>query len=110
MPCPGSRLDPVDAVADTVDGRTAELLLEKVKPGGVFASVLGPPANETAYPRVNVKAMQVTADGKMLVHMAEAIRDGKLSISLGEKFPLSATNKAHAEAENGSGGKILLLA
>jgi NADPH:quinone reductase-like Zn-dependent oxidoreductase len=103
-------LKPLDAVADTVNGKTAELLLEKVKPGGVFASVLGPPANAAAHPKVTVKVMQVTADAKMLVHMAEAFRDGKLSIPVGEKFPLSAASKAHAEAESGRGGKILLLA
>ena len=37
-----SNLPPLDAVADTVDGSTAEKLLANVKPGGVFASVLGP--------------------------------------------------------------------
>jgi NADPH:quinone reductase-like Zn-dependent oxidoreductase len=103
-------LKPLDAVADTIDGKTAELLLEKVKPGGVFASVLGPPANAAAHPKVTVKAMQVTPDARMLVHMAEAVRDGKLSIPVGEKFPLSSANKAHADAEHGRGGKILLLA
>jgi NADPH:quinone reductase-like Zn-dependent oxidoreductase len=103
-------LKPLDAVADTIDGKTAELLLEKVKPGGVFASVLGPPANAAAHPKVAVKAMQVTPDAKMLVQMAEAVRDRKLTIPVGEKFPLSAANKAHADAERGRGGKILLLA
>jgi NADPH:quinone reductase-like Zn-dependent oxidoreductase len=103
-------LKPLDGVADTIDGKTAELLLEKVKPGGVFASVLGPPANAAAHPKVTVKAMQVTPDATMLVQMAEALRDGKLSIPIGEQFPLSSANKAHADAEHGRGGKILLLA
>lgn len=103
-------LKPLDAVADTVGGKTAELLLEKVKPGGVFASVLGAPANASAYPNVTVETMGVTADVKRMVHMAEAVRDGKLSIPLGERFPLSAANKAHTEAEKGHGGKIILLA
>ena len=35
----------VDGIADAVGGKTAELLLGKVKQNGVFASVLGPPAN-----------------------------------------------------------------
>ena len=102
-------LDPVDAVADTVGGKTAELLIAKVKPGGVFASVLGSPANAAAHPQVNVKAMRVIPDPTMLVHMAEAVRDGKLSIPVAEKFPLTAASQAHAAAERG-GGKILLLA
>src|SRR6202451_1400482 len=33
-------LAPLDAVADTVGGRTAEKLIAKVKPGGVYASVV----------------------------------------------------------------------
>src|SRR5580692_4798692 len=33
-------LPPLDAVADTVGGRTAEKLIAKVKPGGVYASVV----------------------------------------------------------------------
>src|SRR3984957_8881142 len=33
-----ANLPPLDAVADTVDGRTAEKLIAKVKPGGVFAT------------------------------------------------------------------------
>ena len=34
-------LPPLDAVADTVGGRTAEKLIAKIKPGGVFAAVNG---------------------------------------------------------------------
>ncbi|MEO6911428.1 MAG: NADP-dependent oxidoreductase, partial [Edaphobacter sp.] len=37
------KLGLVDAVADTVGGKTAEMLMGKVKRGGVFASVLGAP-------------------------------------------------------------------
>ena len=104
------RLKPLDAVADTVGGKTAELLLEKVKTGGVFASVLGAPANAVARPKVSVKVMVVTPDSNMLVHMAEAVRDGKLSVPVGEKLPLSSASIAHVDAEQGRGGKILLLA
>ena len=47
-----ANLPPLDAVADTVDGRTAEKLIAKVKPGGVFATVLGAPQNAANYPAV----------------------------------------------------------
>jgi NADPH:quinone reductase-like Zn-dependent oxidoreductase len=103
-------LEPVDAVADTVAGKTAELLIGKVKPGGVFASVLGSPANAAAHPRVMVETMRVVPDPKLLMHLAEAVRDGRLSIPVAEKFPLSAAGQAHAAAERGGGGKIVLLA
>src|SRR5277367_1973638 len=45
-----ARLGFVDAVADTVGGETAQKLLGKVKQGGVFASVLGPPGNAAMHP------------------------------------------------------------
>jgi NADPH:quinone reductase-like Zn-dependent oxidoreductase len=54
--------------------------------------------------------MQVHPDVEMLVYMAEAVRDGKLAIPIRENFPLSEARKAHAAAEQGRGGKILLLA
>ena len=103
-------LKPLDAVADAVNGKTAQLLIGKVKPGGVFASVLGQPANAAAHLEVAAKAMQVHPDVEMLVHMAEAVRDGKLAIPIREKFPLSGASRAHAAAEQGGGGKILVLA
>src|SRR5208283_1307620 len=49
-----ANLPPLDAVADTVGGRTAERLIAKVRPGGVFASVVGAPHNSAKYPSVKV--------------------------------------------------------
>ena len=39
----------LDAVADTVNGKTGEMLIAKVKPGGVYASVVGAPGNAGKY-------------------------------------------------------------
>src|SRR5580693_5261489 len=47
-------LPELDAVADTVNGKTAETLIGKVKGGGVFATVLGVPQNAKDYPTVKV--------------------------------------------------------
>src|ERR1700723_2126478 len=47
-----ANLPPLDAVADTAGGKTAEKLIAKVKPGGVFASVAGEPQNAAKYPSV----------------------------------------------------------
>jgi NADPH:quinone reductase-like Zn-dependent oxidoreductase len=78
----------LDAVADTVDGKTAEKLIAKVKPGGVFASVLGPPQNAGKYPPVKVVPVYSTPNAKVLQFMAEAVRDGQLRIPISRKFPL----------------------
>lgn len=102
-------LEPVDAVADTVGGPTADEVLDKVKPGGIFASVLGPPSKTGNYPKVQVKAMQVAPDATLLRAMADAVQKGALTIPLGERFSLKDAGKAHATAEKGSAGKILLL-
>ena len=54
----------IDAVADTVGGKTAEMLLGKVKPGGVFASVVGAPGNAALHPTVRVEAVVMQADAE----------------------------------------------
>jgi NADPH:quinone reductase-like Zn-dependent oxidoreductase len=102
-------MESVDAVADTVNGSTADAVLAKIKHGGIFASVLGSPSEAGNYPSVEVKTMQVTADSAVLSAMAEAVHKGALSIPLGQKFSLKDAGKAHAAAEKGSAGKILLL-
>jgi NADPH:quinone reductase-like Zn-dependent oxidoreductase len=104
-----ANLPPLDAVADTVGGRTAEKLIAKVKPGGVYASVVGTPQNAAKYP--SVKAVHVFSkfDRKTLEFMAEAVRDGKLVIPIGQKMPLSQAAEAQATAEKGGIGKILLV-
>ena len=99
----------LDAVADAVGGRTAEKLIARVKPGGVFAAVNGAPKNAAEYPSVKVVAVFSHFDRKTLEFMAEAVRDGKLVIPISRKLPLSEAAEAHAAAEKGGIGKILLL-
>jgi NADPH:quinone reductase-like Zn-dependent oxidoreductase len=105
-----ANLPPLDAVADTVDGRTAEKLIAKVKPGGVFATVLRAPQNAAKYPAVKVVPVFSKFDRKTLEFMAEAVRDGKLVIPISETLPLRQAAEAQAAAERGVAGKILLVA
>src|ERR1700678_335578 len=105
-----ANLPPLDAVADTVGGRTAEKLIAKVKPGGVFATVLRAPQNAAKYPDVKVAPVFSKFDRKALEFMAEAVRDGKLVIPISETLPLSQAAEAQAAAEKGAAGKILLVA
>ena len=105
-----ANLPPLDAVADTVDGRTAEKLIAKVKPGGVFATVLRAPQNAAKYPAVKVVPVFSKFDRKTLEFMAEAVRDGKLVIPISETLPLRQAAEAQAAAEKGVAGKILLVA
>ncbi len=105
-----ANLPPLDAVADTVGGKTAKKLIGKVKPGGVFASVVGTPQNAAEYPSVKVVFVFSHFDRKTLEFMAEAVRDGKLVIPISLKMPLSEAAEAQARAEKGGVGKILLVA
>ncbi len=105
-----ANLSPLDAVADAVGGKTAEKLIAKVKPGGVFASVLGAPQNAGKYPSVKVVPVYAQPDTKTLRFMAEAVRDGKLVIPISRKLPLSDAAEAQAAAEKGGIGKVLLVA
>jgi NADPH:quinone reductase-like Zn-dependent oxidoreductase len=103
-------LPALDAIADTVGGGTAEKLIAKVKPGGVFASVVGVPQNAKEYPSVKALFVFSKFDRKTLEFMAEAVRDGKLVIPISRKVPLSEAAEAQATAEKGGIGKILLVA
>jgi NADPH:quinone reductase-like Zn-dependent oxidoreductase len=100
----------LDAVADAVGGITAEKLIARVKPRGVFASVLGAPRNAAKYPSVKVVPVFSKFDRKTLEFMAEAVRDGKLVIPISRKLPLSEAAEAQAASEKGAIGKILLVA
>lgn len=104
-----ANLSPLDAVADTVGGKTAEKLIAKVKPGGVYASVVGAPQNAAKFPSVKMVPMFSKSDRGTLQFMAEAVRDGKLIIPISRKLPLSEAAEAQAAAEKGGIGKILLI-
>lgn len=105
-----ANLPQLDAVADTVGGRTAEKLIAKVKAGGVYASVVEVPQNAATYPSVKVVHVFSKFDRKTLEFMADAVRDGKLVIPISQKLPLSDAAEAQAAAERGGTGKILLVA
>jgi NADPH:quinone reductase-like Zn-dependent oxidoreductase len=104
-----ANLPPLDAVADAVGGRTAQKLMAKVKPGGIFASVVGAPQNAAEYPSVKVVKVFSKFDRKTLESIAEAVRDGTLVIPISLKLPLGEAAKAQAIAEKGGVGKILLV-
>jgi NADPH:quinone reductase-like Zn-dependent oxidoreductase len=102
------QLTQVDAVADTVGGNTAETFIAKVKPRGVFASVLGAPGNAKDYPSVTVVPVYAQPDARALVYMAQAIKERKLVVPIRMKLPLKDAAKGHAAAEKGI-GKVLLV-
>ena len=105
-----AKLGFVDAVADAVGHETAEMLLGKVKQGGVFASVLGPPANAAMHPTVKVVPVRAEPDAAKLSEMAEDVVAGRLKIPIDRMIPLEDAAEGQAAAEKGGIGKVLLLA
>lgn len=99
----------LDAVADTIGGAAAQKLLGKVKPGGTYGSVVGPPLHAARHPLVSVNAMRAVPDAAAIVHYAEAVRDGKLVLPVEEIMPLTEAGEAQARGEKGGVGKIVLV-
>ncbi|MEO6815502.1 MAG: NADP-dependent oxidoreductase [Edaphobacter sp.] len=100
----------VDAVADTVGGKTAEALLGKVKQGGRFGSVLGPPANAKMHPTVQVTPVMAVPDAVALRAMAEDVAAKRFVIPIDRMTPLKDAGAGQTAAEKGGIGKVLLLA
>lgn len=99
----------LDAIADTVGHATAEELLSKVKQGGVFASVVGSPANTPLHPTIRVESVRVEPDAAMLQILAMDVLERRLVIPIDRMVPLEDAAEAHAAAEKGGIDKILLL-
>jgi NADPH:quinone reductase-like Zn-dependent oxidoreductase len=100
----------VEVVADTIGGEVGGALLTKIKPGGTYASVVGPPSNAKLHPAVKVEAFGSHPDAASMRILAEDITNGKFKIPIDRVIPLADAARAHAEAEKGGLGKVLLLA
>jgi NADPH:quinone reductase-like Zn-dependent oxidoreductase len=100
----------LDAVANTVPGDTANALLTKVKQGGIFASVIGPPSNATLNPTIQIVNVMCVPDAPALRALAEDVLAHHLTIPIDRMLPLEKAAEAHAAAEKGGIGKVLLLA
>ena len=105
-----SALGIIDAVADTVGGPTAQMLLAKVKPGGVFASVVGPPSNAALHPTVKIVPIMAKPDPEHMLKLAKDVVAGRLTIPVDRMIPMEDAASGQAAAEAGGIGKVLLLA
>ena len=100
----------VEVVADTIGGAVGDALMGKIKPGGTYASIVGPPPNAKLHPTLKVEAFGSHPDAASMLTLAEDIANGKFKIPVDRMIPLADAAKAHAEAEKGGIGKVLLLA
>jgi NADPH:quinone reductase-like Zn-dependent oxidoreductase len=100
----------VDAIADTVGGETAAALLAKVKDGGTFgyASVLAEGV-AAKYPAIKITRVFARPDASKIREFADDVRDGKFVLPVSRRMPLRRANEAHALAQGGGAGKIVLI-
>jgi NADPH:quinone reductase-like Zn-dependent oxidoreductase len=100
----------VDGVADTVGGETAAKLFGRVKNGGNFgyASVL-PDGVRELNATVTVTRVFARSDASKVREFADDIRDGKFILPISRRLPLRDAGEAHALAQRGGSGKIILV-
>lgn len=100
----------VDAVADTVGGEAGAALLSRVKDGGAFgyASFL-PDGVAEKRPAVTVTRVFARPDASKIREFADDVRDGNFVLPVSRYMTLREAGKAHALAEAGGAGKIVLL-
>jgi NADPH:quinone reductase-like Zn-dependent oxidoreductase len=99
----------VDVIANCVGGSTASALMSKVKSGGTFASVTGPPDNAKDYPEVKVVAFVSKQNNEQLRSLVEAVVAGELTIPIDRRIPLRDAAAGEAAAAKGLAGKVLLI-
>lgn len=105
-----AQLPMVDGIADTVGGETAAKLFGKVKDGGNFgyASVF-PDEVSKRNPTVTVTRVSARGDASKLREFADDVRDGKFLLPISRRMPLRDAAEAHAVAQRGGVGKIVLV-
>ncbi len=100
----------VDGVADTVGGETAAKLFGRVRNGGTFgyASAL-PDGTGKRNPTVTVTRVLARPDASKVREFADDVRDGKFLLPIYRRMPLREAAEAHALAQGGGAGKIVLV-
>jgi NADPH:quinone reductase-like Zn-dependent oxidoreductase len=105
-----TRLAMVDGVIDTIGGETAAKLFAKVKSDGSFAyASVFPDGLSATRPTVKVTRVLARPDASKVREFADDIRDGKFLLPISQRLPLQDAAKAHALAQKGGSGKIVLV-
>jgi NADPH:quinone reductase-like Zn-dependent oxidoreductase len=105
-----ARLTMVDGVADTVGGETAAKLLARVRNGGNFGyTSVVPEEMSKLNPTVTVTRLLARPDASKLREFADDVRDGRFLVPISRRMPLRDASEAHALAQRGGSGKIVLV-
>jgi NADPH:quinone reductase-like Zn-dependent oxidoreductase len=101
------RLPTLDGIADTVGASVTERFLDRVRRGGVVASVASDPkgAQERG---LEVRHQWAHPDPERLAVLIRAVAEGALVIPIAKRFPLAQIREAQQFAEHGAGGKVIV--
>ena len=101
------RLPTLDGIADTVGASVTERLLDRVRRGGVVASVASDPkgAQERG---LEVRHHWAHPDPERLAELVRAVAEGALVIPIAKVFQLAQIREAQQFAEQGAGGKVVV--
>jgi NADPH:quinone reductase-like Zn-dependent oxidoreductase len=102
------RLPMLDRIADTVGASVTKGLHDRVRRGGVVASVASDPkgAQERG---LEVRHLWAHPDPERLAALVRAVAEGALVIPIAKRFPLAQIRDAQQFAERGAGGKVIVL-
>src|SRR5580692_9117547 len=101
------RLPTLDGIADTIGASVTERLLDRVRRGGVVASVASEPKG--AHERgLEVRHHSAHPDPERLARLVRAVADGALVIPIAKRFSLAQIREAQQFAEQGAGGKVIV--
>ena len=101
------RLPTLDGIADAVGASVTERLLDRLRPGGVVASVASDPKG--SHERgLEVRHHWAHPDPERLAALVRAVAEGALVIPIAKRFPLTQIREAQQFAEKGAGGKVIV--
>jgi len=102
-----AQLPLVERIADTISGETVARLLPKLTRGGLVGSSVGEPpgAKERG---IKINAFHTHPDSQRLTELSHAVASGRLVVPIAKHFPLAEAAAAHALAERGGVGKVIL--
>jgi NADPH:quinone reductase-like Zn-dependent oxidoreductase len=102
------RLPTLDGIADTVGASVTERLLDRVRRGGVVASVASDPKGAQEH-GLEVRHHWAHPDPERLAALVRAVTEAALVIPIAKRFPLTQIREAQQFAERGAGGKVVVL-
>ena len=97
----------LDAVADTVGRDVIDRLIPHIRKNGVLATVVGRPKSADGRD-LQVHEVWSEPDAKRLEALAGELARGEFTIPISKRFKLAEIRQAHALAEKGGGGKIVI--